>query len=88
LLAALVFIVFFTAAGQISYLGIYITSTMGTPIFPLFFLDLASLATLLVCEEYLFRHKILRTLLSRLPASSSIVLVSALHTLVRHLQFP
>ncbi|WP_305809356.1 hypothetical protein, partial [Staphylococcus epidermidis] len=65
LLAALVFIVFFTAAGQISYLGIYITSTMGTPIFPLFFLDLASLATLLVCEEYLFRHKILRTLLSR-----------------------
>ena len=87
-LAALVFLVFFTAAGQISYLGVYITSTMGTPIFPLFFLDFASLATLLICEEYLFRHKVLRALLAELPASTAIVVTSVLHTLVRHLQFP
>ncbi len=87
LLAALVFLVFFTAAGHISYLGVYITSTMGTPIFPLFFLDLASLATLLICEEYLFRHRILRTLLQELSPNSAIVLSSVLHTLVRHFQF-
>jgi hypothetical protein len=87
LLAALVYLIFYTAAGQVSYLGVYITSTMGTPIFPLFFLDLASVAVLLTCEEYLFRHKILRALLAQLPASAAVVLTSALHVLVRHLQF-
>lgn len=87
LLAALVFLVFFTAAGQISYLGVYITSTMGTPIFPLFFLDVAALATLLICEEFLFRHKILRALLGAMPPSGAIVITSVLHTFVRHLQF-
>jgi hypothetical protein len=87
LLAALVYLVFFTLSGQISYLGVYITSTIGTPIFPLFFLDLFSLVVLLVCEEYLFRHKILRSLLGQMPASAAIVLTAALHMLVRNLQF-
>jgi hypothetical protein len=88
LLAALVFLVFFTAAGQISYFGVYITSTMGTPIFPLFFLDLASLAIFLICEEYLFRHKILRAMLLELSPNVAIVFSSALHSFVRYMQFP
>jgi membrane protease YdiL (CAAX protease family) len=87
ILASLLFLIFFTAAGQISYLGIYITSTMGTPIFPLFFLDLFSLATLLICEEYLFRHKILRALLLRLKPSHAIFITSILHVILRHIQF-
>lgn len=86
-LAAFSYLIFFTAAGQLGYLGIYITSMIGTPIFPLFFLDAASLLALLVCEEYLFRHKILRNLLTDLPPSAAIVLTACLQILVRHLQF-
>ena len=86
-LAALVFLVFFAISGQLSYLGVYITSTIGTPIFPLFFMDIAALATLLLCEEFLFRHKILRGLLALMPESAAIVFTSALHILARHWQF-
>jgi membrane protease YdiL (CAAX protease family) len=86
-LAALVYLVFFVMSGQIGYLGVYITSTIGTPIFPLFFMDLAAIVALLLCEEFLFRHKILRSLLAVMPASSAIVLTACLHLLARHWQF-
>ncbi len=86
-LAALVYLLFFSISGQIGYLGIYITSMIGTPIFPLFFMDLFALTALLVCEEFLFRHKILRTLLAKMSATSAVVITSALHILVRHWQF-
>jgi hypothetical protein len=85
--AALVYLLFFTMAGWFGYLGIYITSTFGTPIFPLFFTDFAALVTLLVCEEYLFRHRILRVLLTELPAGSAVALTASLQLLARHWQF-
>lgn len=86
-IVAAVYLVFFTMAGWINYLGLVITSAIGTPVFPLFFTDLAALITLLVCEEYLFRHRILRALLAHLPAGSAVALTSALHILARHWQF-
>ena len=86
-LAALVYLVFFAISGQLSYLGVLFTSMIGTPSFPLFFMDIASLLALLVCEEFLFRHKILRGLLTLMPESAAIVLMSALHILARHWQF-
>jgi hypothetical protein len=86
-LGACTFLVFFTLSGQLNYLGVYITSTLGTPIFPLFFVNLLALATLLLCEEYLFRHKILRNLLALLPPGPAVAFTSALHILARHLQF-
>ncbi len=86
-LAALVYLIFFSILGQLGYLGVYITSAIGTPIFPLFFMDIIALATLLLCEEFLFRHKILRGLLSQMPPSAAIMLTGALHILVRNWQF-
>ena len=86
-IVAAVYLVFFTIAGRINYLGLVITSSFGTPVFPLFFTDLAALVTLLVCEEYIFRHRILRALLAHLPAGSAVALTAALHILVRHWQF-
>jgi hypothetical protein len=86
-LAAFIYLIFFTAAGQLGYLGVYITSMIGTPIFPLFFLDFVSLVTLVVCEEYLFRHKILRSLLAGLPPSAAITITACLQIFVRELQF-
>jgi hypothetical protein len=86
-LGACTFLLFFTLSGQLNYLGIYITSTLGTPIFPLFFVNLLALALLLVCEEYIFRHKILRNLLVLLPPGAAVAVTTALHILVRHLQF-
>jgi hypothetical protein len=87
LIAAVVYLLFFSLAGWFGYLGVYITSTIGTPIFPLFFTDLAALITLLVCEEYIFRHRILRSLLVVLPAGSAVALTTAMHLLLRHWQF-
>lgn len=86
-LAALVYLVFFSISGQISYLGVYISSAIGTPIFPLIFMDLAGLVVFLVCEEFLFRHKVLRNLLALMPAPLAIALTGALQVLVRHWQF-
>jgi membrane protease YdiL (CAAX protease family) len=86
-LCALVYLLFFSLTGQIDYLGVYITSAFGTPVFPLFFMDVLGLATLVACEEFLFRHKILRGLLARMPVSLAILCTAALHTLARHWQF-
>jgi hypothetical protein len=86
-LAALVYLIFFAISGQLGYLGVYITSTFGTPIFPLFFTDIAALLTLLVCEEFLFRQKILRGLLAVMPESAAIGLTTALYILSRHWHF-
>lgn len=87
LIGAGCYLIVMVAVGQISYLGVYITSTIGTPIFPLFFVDLLALCALVICEEYLFRHKILRGLLDRMPAISATLLTSVLHLLARHFQF-
>lgn len=86
-IAAGIYLLLFTASGQGSFLGIYITSTFGTPVFPLFFLDLAALCTLLFCEEYIFRHKILRLLLQQMAPGSAIALTTAAYMLVKYLQF-
>ncbi len=86
-MAAAVYLLVITASGQAAFLGIYITSTLGTPVFPLFFLNLLALGTLLVCEEYIFRHKILKQLLQKMSPLQAVVCTSALYILVKELQF-
>ncbi|MGZ3696188.1 MAG: CPBP family glutamic-type intramembrane protease, partial [Bdellovibrionota bacterium] len=86
-IAGLVYLCLFTLSGQLSFLGIYITSTLGTPVFPLFFVDLISLLVLVVCEEFIFRHKIQKYLLAHLPASVSLFITTALYLVVKNLQF-
>ena len=84
---AAVYLFVFTFANQLSYLGIYLTSTFGTPIFPLFFLDLFSLLVLVFCEEYIFRHKILRNLLRGFSPLVAVFICSWLYTLIKQFQF-
>lgn len=86
-IVAAIYLLIFTASKQVSYLGIYITSTFGTPVFPLFFMDLVALVALVVCEEYIFRHKILNHFMRRMGPDMSIILTSALYILAKHLQF-
>jgi membrane protease YdiL (CAAX protease family) len=86
-IAAVVYFFLFTVSGQGGFLGVYITSTFGTPVFPLFFLDLISLCVLVFCEEYVFRHKILRLLLIRLGPGTAIAITAAAYLLVKNLQF-
>ncbi len=85
--AACVYLFLFTISGQGSYLGIYITSTFGTPVFPLFFLDLLSISLLVFCEEYIFRHKILKLLSADLSPGVAVLITSLLYIGVKHLQF-
>lgn len=86
-LAAFVYLVIFTVSRQVSFLGTLITSSVGTPVFPLFFLDLVSLVVLVVCDEFLFRHKILRGLLTLMPPNAAVLLTSCFYILAKHLQF-
>ncbi|RZA09531.1 MAG: hypothetical protein EOP11_01380 [Proteobacteria bacterium] len=87
LMAAGIFLPLFYFSGRGNFLGVYLTSTFGTPVFPLFFLDILSLGTLLFCEEYIFRHKILRLLSMELPPLAAMLLTGAAHILVKWLQF-
>lgn len=87
-IAALVFLAVFTFSGQVSYLGMVITSSLGTPVFPLFFLDLFCLSVLVVCDEFLFRHKILRALYSDRHPHIAVFVTSILYVLGKYVQFP
>lgn len=87
LIVAFIFLMIFTFSKQVSYLGVYITSTFGTPVFPLFFMDLMALIALVFCEEFIFRHKILTFFMHRMSAGTSIVFTSCLYILAKHLQF-
>lgn len=86
-IAGLVYLLLFTVSRQGNFLGVYLTSTFGTPVFPLFFIDLLALGTLLFCEEYIFRHKILPLLLVRMPAGWAVWLTTLFYLLVKYLQF-
>jgi hypothetical protein len=85
--AAVVFVALFLVSGRGSYLGVYLTSTVGTPVFPLFFVDVLSLAVMLFAEEYLFRHKILRSLEMELPPITAVVVTMLMNLTVKALQF-
>ena len=87
MIAAIVYLLIFTASGQLAFLGIYLTSTFGTPVFPLFFLDFLSLAALLVCEEFIFRHKLQKMLLQSFSPLAAVAITTALYLLVKNLQF-
>jgi hypothetical protein len=86
-LAAFVYLAIFTLSRQLSFLGMLITSSLGTPVFPLFFLDFVSLIVLLACDEFIFRHKILRGLLTLLSPNKAVVLTSVFYVFAKHLQF-
>lgn len=85
--AAAIYLLLFAISGRGSFLGIYLTSTFGTPVFPLFFLDIFSLGALLFCEEYIFRHKILRMLRQQFDPVIAMLLAGGAHILVKALQF-
>jgi membrane protease YdiL (CAAX protease family) len=86
-IAALVYLFLFTVSGQLSFLGVYITSTLGTPVFPLFFVDLISLVVLVFCEEFIFRHKVQKYLLAHLPSGAAVFITTILYLAVKNLQF-
>ncbi|MCO5143732.1 MAG: hypothetical protein M9962_11640 [Oligoflexia bacterium] len=77
----------FYFAGHISYLGVYINSALGTPLFPLFLLTLISLPVLLWCEEYIFRFRIQSNLNEVFPPFASVLLTALMQTFIRNLQF-
>lgn len=87
LVAAGIFLALFYISGRGSFLGVYLTSTFGTPVFPLFFVDILALGTLIFCEEYIFRHKLLRLFAAELPPVAAITLSSAAYILVKWVQF-
>jgi hypothetical protein len=87
LIAASVYLLLFTVSGRGSFLGVYLNSTIGTPVFPLFFVDILALAALLFCEEYIFRHKILGLLLGSLSPGMAVAVTSLLYLAVKYLQF-
>jgi hypothetical protein len=86
-IASLVYLLLFSLSKQGSFLGLYLTSTFGTPVFPLFFFDLFALGALLFCEEYIFRHKILAQLKPSLGTTTALLLSSIFYLLIKYVQF-
>lgn len=85
--AAVVYLILFSVSQRGTFLGIYLTSTIGTPVFPLFFIDLFALGILLFAEEYIFRHKILGQIKSLLGSTLAILLTSLAYLSVKMVQF-
>lgn len=77
----------FFFSGQLSFLGLFITSTIGTAVFPLFVLDFASLMVMVVCEEYIFRYRLLARLAHIFSPVTAICVSATLYTLIKWLQF-
>ena len=85
---AFMFLLILSFSKQISYLGIYLTSALGTPVFPLFFSDALALLLYIFCEEYLFQHKILFTLSQNGSATKAVLLTSLAYIFIKYIQFP
>ncbi|NUM88128.1 MAG: hypothetical protein HUU37_02895 [Bdellovibrionales bacterium] len=86
-LIAAVLLAILLAGGYISYLGLFLTSTVGTPVFPLFFSDLVALMVFVVCEEFLFRHKILPRLLEFRGSHAAVWGTAFLYVGLKQFQF-
>lgn len=87
-MAALLVIIILLSTGQINYLGVYITSTFGSPVFPIFLTNLFSIFLLLICDEFIFRHKLLQMFFRVLPEPFAIAATTALYVLLKWIQFP
>jgi membrane protease YdiL (CAAX protease family) len=87
LLTIAILLVLLHAANQISFLGVFITSTFGTPVFPLFLVDTLALIVIIFSEEYIFRQKIMRSLQLHMSNAHANVLTSLLYILLKLLQF-
>lgn len=87
-LAAMVVCIILLSTGQISYLGIYITSTFGSPVFPIFVTNFLSIILLLICDEFIFRHKLLQMFFRVWPEPVAIFASTLLYLLLKWVQFP
>ncbi len=86
-LLAVALLVILLAGSYVNYLGVFLTSTVGTPVFPLFFSDLVALVVFVVCEEFLFRHKILPRILEFRGPHEAAWISSLLYVGLKHFQF-
>lgn len=87
IIALLVYLVLFILSGKGTFLGVYITSTLGTPAFPLFFLNFFSLGILLFLEEFLVRHKWLKALDGIYRPLETVFIIGTAATLIKMIQF-
>jgi len=87
LIALIVYLSLFLISGKGTFLGVYITSTLGTPAFPLFFLNFICLGSLLLLEEYLVRHKWLLALGNTYRPLTTVIIISLASTTIKSIQF-
>lgn len=86
-IALFVYLALFLLSGKGTFLGIYLTSTLGTPAFPLFFLNFFCLGALLLLEEYLIRHKWISALGTTFSPITTAFLISFSSTIIKLIQF-
>lgn len=87
LLIVLLLVLLLLATGDILYLGLYITSAIGTAVFPLYLMDVLSLVTFIFCEEYIFRYRLLGGLQQILPPTYAVAGASLAYVLIKWIQF-
>jgi hypothetical protein len=86
-LLVLLLLALFYIAEQVTFLGLFITSAIGTDVFPLFLLDFISLLVLVVCEEYFFRYRLLGRLSTQISQFNAALVSTVVYILVKWVQF-
>jgi len=86
-IAAIILASILLLTNQISFLGLYITSALSSPVFPIFIINFLSVIILLASEEFLFRHKLLTLLNSNSSNTVAILLCSAFYIIIKFFQF-
>lgn len=74
-------------SGQLIYNGTFVVSDFSSPIFILFILNFSALVTMVLCEEYVFRYKLLLGLSRNFGPITSVLLTSVAYVLVKSFQF-
>ncbi len=87
LLIPLIIISLLIFSGQLQYHGIFVLSDISSPIFLLFLTNVFSILTLVSCEEYIFRYKVLSGLQKSFRPITSVALTSIVYVIVKAFQF-
>ncbi len=82
---SVIFLLYFS--GQSLFLGSFISPFTHAPIFFLFLANSVSLGFMVLCEEYIFRHKVLGLLKERIAPFYAIFVSSLIYVLIKHFQF-
>lgn len=87
ILIPLIVVTLLVFSGQLQFHGTFVLSDLSSPIFLLFLANVSSIFVLVISEEYIFRHKVLRALSHEFNPVASVIVTSLAYVLIKTFQF-